>query len=93
MKMIFDVDHVFAYHSPRGDQPARYEAIRAAGKHLAQVILELTSESADQSAALRHVREAVMTANAAIALDGRLTMPDPQSSPEAALAYFDLPKD
>jgi len=37
---------------------------------LALVILEHTPPSADQSAAIRKVREAVMTANASIACGG-----------------------
>ena len=57
----------FTYHSPTGTQPARYVEIRDAGKELAETILENTPSNADQSAAIRKVREAVMTANAAIA--------------------------
>ena len=72
---MIDIEHVFSYHSPTGDQPGKYEAIRASAKALAQVIVDNTPSSADQSAALRHLREAVMTANSAIALDGRLDLP------------------
>jgi hypothetical protein len=60
----------FTYHRPEGDQPARYEELRAAGKVLAEVIVRLTPPSVDQRAAIRLVREAVFTANAAIACDG-----------------------
>ena len=67
-----NIDNVFSYHAPEGDQPQRYEAIRAAAKNLAQVIVDNTPPCADQSAALRHVREAVMTASASIALKGVL---------------------
>lgn len=62
-----DLENWFTYHAPKGAQPAQYEAIRAAGKALAAVILDCTPPSADQTAAIRKVREAVMTANAAIA--------------------------
>lgn len=72
----FDVDHVFKYHAPTPEQVVQYGAIREAAKHLASTILEHTPASADQSAALRLVREAVMTANAAVALGGRLTAPE-----------------
>ena len=44
-------------------------SIREAAKTLARTILENTPTSADQNAALRHVREAVFTANAAIAVN------------------------
>ncbi len=65
-----DLDKMFTYHAPAtGTQPGRYGAIRDAGKLLAQQILRHTPPSADQSAAIRKVREAVMTANAAIALE------------------------
>ncbi len=59
----------FTYHSPKGDQPDRYVLIREAGFQLAATIVDNTPPSADQSAAIRKVREAVMTANAAIALE------------------------
>lgn len=64
------IHQIFTYHPPQGDQPARYERIREAAKVFALVLLENTPPCADQSAAIRHVRDAVMTANAAIALQG-----------------------
>ena len=68
----YDLDHIFKYHQPQEGDPARYEAIREAGKHLAQAILDNAPAGADQTTAIRKIREAVMTANAAIALRGRL---------------------
>lgn len=67
-----DIENIFTYHSPRGDQPERYEAIRSAAKRLAHVIVDNTPACADQTAAIRKLREAVMTANASIALEGKL---------------------
>lgn len=67
---MLDVDTIFTYHPPVGDDSQRYEAIRAAAKELAKVIVAVTPACADQSAAIRHVREAVMTANASIAIKG-----------------------
>lgn len=64
-----DLNNMFTYHAPSGTQACRYHDIREAGKHMAQVILASTPPSADQSAAIRQVRQAVMTANAAIALE------------------------
>ena len=61
---------IFTYHTPTPDQLPKYERIRSKAMALAEVILEETPESADQSAAIRLVREAVMTANAAITLRG-----------------------
>jgi hypothetical protein len=68
-KQLDDVDNLFTYHAPTGDQPARYSRIRAAAKTLASTILANTPKSADQTAAIRKLRECVMTANAAIALE------------------------
>lgn len=64
------IEDLFTYHAPVGSQPAQYEAIRAKAKELAHVIVENTPPSADQTAAIRKLRECVMTANASIALQG-----------------------
>lgn len=64
-----DIENWFTYHSPNSEQLPKYQAIREAGKNLATVILDNTPTTADQTAAIRKVREAVMTANAAIACD------------------------
>ena len=64
-----DIEDLFTYHAPKEGQPERYQAIREAAKNLATVIVGNTPTSADQSAAIRHLREAVMTANASIALE------------------------
>jgi hypothetical protein len=64
------IEDLFTYHAPEGTQPAQYEEIRAAAKVFAYVLIENTPPSADQTAAIRKLRECVMTANAAIALKG-----------------------
>lgn len=69
---MMDLDHIFSYHAPTADKLVAYEKLRSSAKDFAKAIVELTPTCADQTAAIRHVREAVMTANAAIALDGRL---------------------
>lgn len=63
----WDIDNWFTYHSPREDQVVRYSRIREKAKELAHVINECCPESADKTAAMRKLREATMTANAAIA--------------------------
>jgi hypothetical protein len=65
------VERDFTYHAPKGDQPARYEAVRAKAKELAVLIIETTPESREQSSALTRLEEAVMHANAAIARNER----------------------
>lgn len=60
----------FTYHAPSPEQLPKYQSIRDSAKHLALVIVANTPRCADQTAALRQLREAVMTANASIALRG-----------------------
>jgi len=60
----------FTYHPPSPDDAAKYLLIRDAALEFATVIRDNTPESPDQTAALRKIREAVMTANAAIACGG-----------------------
>ena len=67
-----DLDNIFTYHSPTADDTVAYEKLRNSAKQFAQAIVELVPPCADQTAAIRKVREAVMTANAAIALKGQL---------------------
>jgi hypothetical protein len=64
-----NLNNIFSYHAPIGDQTNRYECIREAAKVFAQVILNLTPECEDQGVVIRKIREAVMTANASIALN------------------------
>jgi hypothetical protein len=61
---------LFRYHSPTGEQQEQYQELRKAAYEFANVILTLTPVCQDQQVALRKVREAVMTANAAIATKG-----------------------
>jgi hypothetical protein len=61
----------FCYHAPRGQEDIdRYTRIRDAGREFALLLAQETPPGADQTAAIRKVREAVMTANAAIACGG-----------------------
>lgn len=66
-----ELENLFTYHKPFGDQPERYERVREYGKQFARVILENTPKGADQSAAVRLLRQATMTANEAIATEPR----------------------
>jgi hypothetical protein len=68
----FDPEYVFTHHQPTPEKLHHYDEIHAAAKRFARVILDNTPPGADQTAALRLLREATMTANAAVALDGRL---------------------
>jgi hypothetical protein len=66
---IEDVEEQLTYHSLSSLQLARSGTIRSAAQYFARVVMENTTGSADQSAAIRHIRDALMTANAAIALE------------------------
>jgi hypothetical protein len=61
---------LFSYHRPTPDTLPKYAAINQAAKNFAEVILQNCPPSADRSDAIRKIREARMTANASIALDG-----------------------
>ena len=61
----------FTHHPPMDPETvAAYEKIRAAGLVFATVIRDTTPPSADQTTAIRHVRDAVMNSNSAIACGG-----------------------
>lgn len=66
-----NINNWFTYHSPTPEQLPKYEAIRGKARELAEVIIENTPSSADQTASIRLLREAIMTANASIACQGQ----------------------
>lgn len=57
----------FTYHRPFGDQPQRYEAIRAKGFSLANYINDNCPDSMEKSLAITKIEEAIFWANASIA--------------------------
>ena len=61
-------EDAYRHHTPFGSQPIRYDIIRATGRNLAQTIVLNTPPSREQSLALTAVQEAVMWANAAVAI-------------------------
>jgi hypothetical protein len=69
----FDPAYVFSHHAPSPEKLAHYEAIHAGALKFAEIILANTPRSSDQSTALRLLRESAMMANAAIALEGKLS--------------------
>lgn len=68
----FDPEYVFKHHPVTAEKLAKFEAIHAAARDFAAVILANTPEGADQRTSLRRLREAAMIANSAVALDGRM---------------------
>jgi hypothetical protein len=65
------LDEVFRYHPPSGNQAARYHVLREAARAFASDVIRWCPAGPDRTAALRLIREALMTANASIALEGR----------------------
>jgi len=62
-----EIDKRFTYHPPIGGQLYRYNALRMAGRTLADAVNSLCPESREKEIAITKLEEAVMWANAAIA--------------------------
>lgn len=67
-KLQAEIEGWFTYHAPTETQRFQLEQVNAAAKNLALTIAANCPPSADRSAAFRLVREARMTANAAIVI-------------------------
>lgn len=57
----------FTYHSPKGNQPEKYSAIRERAMDMANFLDEACPDSREKSLAITKLEEVVMWANAAIA--------------------------
>jgi len=64
-----NLEKIFAHHPPGESQGRRHVEIRQAGLRLALRISDLCPDSAEKTLALRKIQEAVMWANAAIAIN------------------------
>lgn len=65
------IDYLFTFHD-NPDKAPHYVEIRESAKQFALAILRHASAgSKDQLTAIEHIRQAVMFANASVALDGR----------------------
>lgn len=67
---LTNVSQVVRYQKPTEAQVAAHEALAQAAENFLVVILNRAPDCADRTAAIRLVREAKMTASAAVALDG-----------------------
>lgn len=63
-----EINEQFTYHRPTGDQPQRYEQLRAKAKELAFLIRDLCPATPERTEAINRLRESIMWANASIAL-------------------------
>lgn len=64
------VEEFFKYHAPNDFTIPKYGAINQAAKNFAEVVLANCPSGSDRSAAIRLIRDARMTANASVALNG-----------------------
>ena len=69
------LDEMFTYHAPKGNQQERYQYLRKQAKRLAEAVVALCPPSREQSIALTKIQEASMMANAAIAINEKETFP------------------
>lgn len=69
---VENVEDLVRYHKPTDEQVARMNLLRAHALGFLRSILEGVPDCADRSAALRKVREALWTANAAVMLGGKV---------------------
>lgn len=65
-----EIEIAFVYHPPNSIQTRIYENIRKQTKNLAILISRTCRDSRETSLALTKLREAVMWANASVALHG-----------------------
>ena len=66
-----DLLDIFTYHRPDSDQAHAMANIREGALNFALVITRFVPNCPDRTAAIRKLRETVMTANAAIVLGGK----------------------
>ena len=61
------IENNFKYHSPKYNQPHKYESLRGKAKELAYMIDEMCPNSREKSLAMTNLENAIMWANASIA--------------------------
>ncbi len=64
-----DFENIYTYHAPTDDQVVRYKAIREKAKSLAELLDHFCPPSRERSLAQTKLQEAVMWANASIAIN------------------------
>jgi hypothetical protein len=64
-----EIDNIFTYHPPFGDQTGRYERIRRVAREFAYLLNADCPESREKSISFTHLQICVQMANAAIAIN------------------------
>jgi hypothetical protein len=65
----YEIDNIFTYHAPFGNQAERYERLRAGGRVFAKLINEVCPDSRERSIAFTDLQKVVQMANASIAIN------------------------
>lgn len=63
------IENTFTYHKPFGTQQERYETLRTVARTLANMLNDLCPESREKSLAFTNLQQAIMWANASIAIN------------------------
>ena len=63
------IEEIFTYHKPFGDQAERYTQLRDFGRDMALLINNMCPESREKSLAITNLQQTIMWANAAIAIN------------------------
>lgn len=63
---MYDIEHIFSYHSPHDDDIVRMQQLRKKAKDLAFYIEEHAPPSLEKSLAFTNLEQVVMWANASI---------------------------
>ena len=66
---VEQIESIFTYLKPFGNQPKRYEDLRYGAKKLAEQINILCPESREKSLALTSLQQTIVWANASIAIN------------------------
>ena len=64
-----EIQEGFKYHKPNEEQIKAIDAIRSKSKELAELIVDLVPEGAEKMQAITYIRQAIMFANAGIAIN------------------------
>lgn len=64
-----EIDNIFTYHPPFGNQCGKYELLRKEAKALAHIINNCCPESREKSLALTALQQSIMWSNASIAIN------------------------
>lgn len=67
MSYAINLENIFTYHAPKGNQQERYVKLREKAKEYAALVLELVPECPDRTRCINMIGDSNMVANAAIA--------------------------